>query len=72
VAWDGWLVRHRFFSSASLGTYGEAFLGYFAITFVFYWCIVGVTLRRFSALGSSNTSQPATYRSHHQLLQASI
>jgi sterol desaturase/sphingolipid hydroxylase (fatty acid hydroxylase superfamily) len=37
VAWDGWLVRHRFFSSASLGTYGEAFLGYFAITFVFYW-----------------------------------
>ena len=37
VAWDGWLVRHRFFSSARLGTYGEALLGYFATTFVFYW-----------------------------------
>ena len=37
VAWDGWLVRHRFFSSGRLGTYGQALLGYFAITFVFYW-----------------------------------
>src|SRR5690349_10429112 len=35
VAWDGWLLRHRFFSLAWLGTYGGALLGYFAITFVF-------------------------------------
>jgi len=37
VAWDSWLVRHRFFSSGLLGIYGEALLGYFATTFVFYW-----------------------------------
>jgi len=37
VAWDHCLARHRFWSSAGLGTAGGAFLGYFAITFVFYW-----------------------------------
>jgi sterol desaturase/sphingolipid hydroxylase (fatty acid hydroxylase superfamily) len=37
VAWDNWLIRHRLWSAARLGTYAEAFLGYFAITFVFYW-----------------------------------
>ena len=37
TAWDGWLVRHRFFSSARLGSLGGALLGYFTITFVFYW-----------------------------------
>lgn len=37
VAWDNWLARHRLWSSAWLGGAGEAFLGYFVITFVFYW-----------------------------------
>ncbi len=35
--WDGWLVRHRLWSASGLGTTGGAILGYFAITFVFYW-----------------------------------
>jgi sterol desaturase/sphingolipid hydroxylase (fatty acid hydroxylase superfamily) len=37
VAWDGWLVQHRLFSLARLGTYGGALLGYFVTTFAFYW-----------------------------------
>lgn len=37
VAWDGWMVRHRPWSGESLGSVGGALVGYFAITFVFYW-----------------------------------
>lgn len=31
IVLDGWLERHRFFSSARLGTFGGALFGYFAI-----------------------------------------
>jgi sterol desaturase/sphingolipid hydroxylase (fatty acid hydroxylase superfamily) len=37
IVWDHWLAQHRLFSSARLGASGGALLGYFAITFVFYW-----------------------------------
>src|SRR5262249_47333126 len=35
--WDGWLLAHRPFSADGLGVPGGALLGYFAITFVYYW-----------------------------------
>ena len=35
--WDGWLVRHRWFSAVALGVVGGALLVYFVITFVYYW-----------------------------------
>jgi len=37
IAWDGWMVKHRLWSASWLGTTVGALLGYFAITFVFYW-----------------------------------
>lgn len=35
--WDGWLLRHRLFAADRLGTVGGALLGYFVITYVYYW-----------------------------------
>ncbi len=35
--WNPWLLRHRLFSGEGLGTVGGALVGYFAITFVYYW-----------------------------------
>ena len=37
VSWDGWLVRHRFWSADRLGLAGGAIVGYVVITFVYYW-----------------------------------
>ncbi|SRR5579864_6447134 len=37
VAWNGWMIRHRFWSADWMGTTGGAFVGYLAITFVYYW-----------------------------------
>jgi sterol desaturase/sphingolipid hydroxylase (fatty acid hydroxylase superfamily) len=37
VAWDGWMVRHRPWSADALGVAGGALLGYFVLTFVYYW-----------------------------------
>lgn len=35
--WDGWLVRHRPWSADGLGLFGGSALGYFVITFIYYW-----------------------------------
>lgn len=35
--WDGWLVRHRPLSADRLGVAGGAAVGYFVITFIYYW-----------------------------------
>lgn len=35
--WDGWLVRHRWFSAERLGVVGGGLFGYFVITFIYYW-----------------------------------
>jgi sterol desaturase/sphingolipid hydroxylase (fatty acid hydroxylase superfamily) len=35
--WDGWMREHRLWSAEGLGTVGGAMLGYFVITFAFYW-----------------------------------
>lgn len=37
VAWDGWMVQHRFWSADALGSVGGALVGYVALTFVYYW-----------------------------------
>jgi sterol desaturase/sphingolipid hydroxylase (fatty acid hydroxylase superfamily) len=37
VIWNGWMMRHRLWSAADLGTILGAVLGYLALTFVFYW-----------------------------------
>jgi sterol desaturase/sphingolipid hydroxylase (fatty acid hydroxylase superfamily) len=37
VAWDGWLVRHRLWSIDGFGLFAQAILGYFVITFLYYW-----------------------------------
>lgn len=37
MAWDGWMVRHRPWNAEALGVSGSAVLGYFVITFFFYW-----------------------------------
>lgn len=35
--WDGWMVRHRFWSADGLGYAGGATVGYVVITFIYYW-----------------------------------
>lgn len=35
--WDQWMQSHALFSIASLGTIGSALVGYFVLTFVYYW-----------------------------------
>jgi sterol desaturase/sphingolipid hydroxylase (fatty acid hydroxylase superfamily) len=37
VGWNGWMVRHRPWSADRLGVLGGGLLGYFAITFIYYW-----------------------------------
>ena len=37
VAWNGWMLRHQLWSADKLGTWGGALLGYFVITFLYYW-----------------------------------
>lgn len=37
VAWNGRMYRHRLWSVDELGTMGGALLGYFVLTFVYYW-----------------------------------
>jgi sterol desaturase/sphingolipid hydroxylase (fatty acid hydroxylase superfamily) len=37
IAWDGWMLQHRLWSADVLGIPGGALVGYFAITFVYYW-----------------------------------
>jgi sterol desaturase/sphingolipid hydroxylase (fatty acid hydroxylase superfamily) len=37
VGWNGWMLRHRPWRADALGTSGGAILGYFVITFFFYW-----------------------------------
>ncbi len=37
TTWDLWMADHRPWSADALGTTGGAALGYFAITFVYYW-----------------------------------
>jgi sterol desaturase/sphingolipid hydroxylase (fatty acid hydroxylase superfamily) len=37
VAWDRWMLRHRWWSADALGVAGGAVVGYLAITFVYYW-----------------------------------
>jgi sterol desaturase/sphingolipid hydroxylase (fatty acid hydroxylase superfamily) len=37
VVWDGWMVRNRLWSGEALGRAGGAALGYFVITFIYYW-----------------------------------
>jgi sterol desaturase/sphingolipid hydroxylase (fatty acid hydroxylase superfamily) len=37
VGWNGWMVRHRPWSTDRLGVLGGGLLGYFAITFIYYW-----------------------------------
>ncbi|GAC1661813.1 MAG: sterol desaturase family protein [Candidatus Acidiferrum sp.] len=37
VGWNGWMSRHRLWSADKLGTLGGTLLGYFLITFVYYW-----------------------------------
>jgi sterol desaturase/sphingolipid hydroxylase (fatty acid hydroxylase superfamily) len=36
-AWDGWMLRHRLWSAEALGVTGGALVGYFVITFIYYW-----------------------------------
>jgi len=35
--WNGWMDRHRLWSADRLGTVGGTLLGYFVITFIYYW-----------------------------------
>jgi sterol desaturase/sphingolipid hydroxylase (fatty acid hydroxylase superfamily) len=37
VGWNGWMVKHRPWSADHLGVLGGGLLGYFAITFIYYW-----------------------------------
>jgi sterol desaturase/sphingolipid hydroxylase (fatty acid hydroxylase superfamily) len=37
VGWNGWMIRHRPWSSDWMGTTIGAIFGYVAITFVYYW-----------------------------------
>jgi sterol desaturase/sphingolipid hydroxylase (fatty acid hydroxylase superfamily) len=37
VAWDGWLLEHRPWSLDSLGPTAGGFIGYFVLTFFYYW-----------------------------------
>jgi len=37
AAWNSWMSRHRLWSADKLGTWGGAFVGYFVITFLYYW-----------------------------------
>jgi sterol desaturase/sphingolipid hydroxylase (fatty acid hydroxylase superfamily) len=37
VVWDQWMVRNRPWSANALGLMGGSIVGYFAITFVYYW-----------------------------------
>jgi sterol desaturase/sphingolipid hydroxylase (fatty acid hydroxylase superfamily) len=37
AAWNGWMSRHQLWSADKLGTWGGALLGYFVITFLYYW-----------------------------------
>ncbi len=37
VVWDGWMQEHRPWSLDGIGTTKGALLGYFAVTFVYYW-----------------------------------
>ena len=37
VAYDGWLLRHRPWSADGLGVVGGTLVGYFALTFVYYF-----------------------------------
>lgn len=37
VGWNGWMLRHRLWSSDWMGTTSSALFGYFAITFFYYW-----------------------------------
>src|SRR5262245_44383197 len=35
--WERWMREHRLWSCDALGTSGGALLGYFVLTFVYYW-----------------------------------
>jgi sterol desaturase/sphingolipid hydroxylase (fatty acid hydroxylase superfamily) len=35
--WNGWMARHRLWSADRLGTAGGTLLGYFVLTFIYYW-----------------------------------
>jgi sterol desaturase/sphingolipid hydroxylase (fatty acid hydroxylase superfamily) len=35
--WNGWMARHRLWSADRLGTVGGTLVGYFVITFIYYW-----------------------------------
>ena len=35
--WNGWMARHRLWSADRLGTLGGTLVGYFVITFIYYW-----------------------------------
>src|SRR5437588_708845 len=37
AAWDGWMLRHRPWTTDALGVNGGAVVGYLTITFFFYW-----------------------------------
>lgn len=37
LVWDPWLAEHRLFDAEFLGVTGGAAVGYFAITFLYYW-----------------------------------
>ncbi len=37
IVWNGWMMRHRLWSGASLGVIVGGVVGYLALTFVFYW-----------------------------------
>ena len=37
ILWDDWMKDHSVFSIAGLGAIGSALLGYFVLTFVYYW-----------------------------------
>lgn len=37
VVWNGWMARHRLWSTDRLGVYPGAVAGYFVLTFVYYW-----------------------------------
>jgi sterol desaturase/sphingolipid hydroxylase (fatty acid hydroxylase superfamily) len=37
VGWNGWMLRHRPWSADHLNPFTGAFIGYLALTFVYYW-----------------------------------
>ena len=37
VSYDGWMLRHRPWSADGLGVLGGAAVGYFSVTFIYYW-----------------------------------